>query len=137
MAGRPKTRAKRLAQANGTAPPDPPCERINYQVAQLIGSGGPSEPREPRTPYTDEEVRARLLEVRDRALDYTVELCRAGIAEKLAVWQNTSERAMAEIARMDERKAGGSGGAVHLVVNGFDVHRIQFGSNVPGSIPTD
>lgn len=80
-------------------------------------------------PLDDEAVRLRLCEVRDKALDQTLALARAGVIDKLPSWQNSFDRANAELDRMADRASGGTGRPVNIQINGLDLSRIEFGSN--------
>lgn len=82
---------------------------------------------EPHKPYTNEEVRERLMEIRDRSLDNSVAMSRQNKLDGLASWQNVMSRANAEIDRLDLKESGGQ--PVNLICNGFDVTRLVFGSN--------
>jgi len=85
----------------------------------------------PEVAYTDVEVRAKLVRLRDGALDWWADLLGKRCGEGIGVAMHAMSRANAELDRMDEKAIGASGQRVNITVNGLDFSRLAFGSNVP------
>jgi len=85
-----------------------------------------------RVPYDDAQVRAKLLAYRDGALDWWGDLLAERDGKGIGTAMYAVAQANAQIDRMDQ-KATGSSGHVNITVNGFDVSRLAFGSNVANS----
>jgi len=115
MAGQPKRRGKRSTMM------------LDPTVAQAIGLHSPT------VAYTDAEVRAKLVRLRDGALDWWADLLAARCGDGIGVAMHAMSRANAELDRMDEKATGATGQKINILINGLDFSRLQFGSNVPAS----
>lgn len=81
-------------------------------------------------PKTPEEVRAKLLAIRDGALDWCCDLVQNRFSSGLACAFLALQRANAEIDRLDAKELGGDGRPVALLINNIDISRLEFGSNL-------
>jgi hypothetical protein len=102
---------------------------VETKVSEWIDKGG-----KPKTP---EEVRAKLLAIRDGALDWCCDLVSNRFSSGLACAFLALQRANAEIDRLDEKEAGRSGQPINLLINNLDVSRLQFGNNLDASAERD
>jgi len=98
---------------------------LDPTVAHAIGLHSPA------VAYTDAEVRAKLVRLRDGALDWWTDLLAARCGDGIGVAMHAMSRANAELDRMDEKATGASGQKVNITINGLDFSRLAFGSNVP------
>jgi hypothetical protein len=129
MPGRPKIRARRIAQGIPVAEGTGTTEAMLAAATKHVAENGP--PRKP--PLSDEEYEAALLEMRDCSLRWARDLIWEREAKTIGASLHALDRVNSELDRLHVRQAGFSGGAVNVLINGFDPKALMFGNNLPTS----